>query len=224
MATASTTMSAPAAEGGSFRFSDLARVASARALFILTVATCIVAATIVALLFWPSTYSASAVVMLDQRKNTIAENTSVLSSLPTDPASVQNQIQILTSRDLAAHVIADLKLYEDPEFAKPDMFTGEYPSADAVIDAFLRHLTVQAQGLSTTFTITFTSRDAAKAARVANALASAYLTDQVNYQDEATRRTTDWLIARIRMLARQVQEMQASRAAISRAEQSQRYQ
>ena len=188
-----------------FRFSDLIRVGANRLALILTTATVIVAATIIALLLWPSTYSASTLVMLDQRTNNVAQNSSVLSSLPTDPVSVQNQIQIFTSRDLAARVIADLKLYEDPEFAKPDAITGELPSADKVIDNFEKHLTAEAVGLSTTINVTFKSNDAAKAAKIANAVASAYLADQVNYQDEATRETTSWLLDRIHSLARQVQ-------------------
>ena len=192
-------------DAGVFRFSDLLRVGAQRLALILTTATVIVAATIIALLLWPSTYSASTLVMLDQRVNNIAQNSSTLSALPTDPVSVQNQIQILTSRDLAARVIADLKLYEDPEFAKPDAITGEMPSADAVIDNFEKHLTATAVGLSTTIEVTFKSSDAAKAARIANAVAAAYLADQVNYQDEATRETTSWLLDRIHSLARQVQ-------------------
>ena len=97
-------------DAGVFRFSDLLRVGAQRLALILTTATVIVAATIIALLLWPSSYSASTLVMLDQRVNNIAQNSSTLSALPTDPVSVQNQIQILTSRDLAARVIADLKL------------------------------------------------------------------------------------------------------------------
>ena len=192
-------------DAGVFRFSDLIRVGAKRLALILTTATVIVAITIIALLLWPSIYSASTLVMLDQRTNNVAQNSSVLSSLPTDPVSVQNQIQILTSRDLAARVIADLKLYEDPEFAKPDAITGEMPSADAVIDNFERRLAVEAVGLSTTINVTFKSSDAKKAATVANALAAAYLADQVDYQDEATRETTTWLLDRIHSLARQVQ-------------------
>jgi uncharacterized protein involved in exopolysaccharide biosynthesis/Mrp family chromosome partitioning ATPase len=190
---------------GVFRFSDLIRVGARRLALILTTATVVVAATIIALLLWPATYSASTLVMLDQRVNNIAQNSSVLSSLPTDPVSVQNQIQILTSRDLAARVIADLKLYEDPEFAKPDSITGELPSADKIIDNFEKHLTAEAVGLSTTINVTFKSNNAAKAAKIANAVGSAYLADQVNYQDEATRETTSWLLDRIHALARQVQ-------------------
>ncbi|MBS0275697.1 MAG: hypothetical protein JSR55_15255 [Proteobacteria bacterium] len=190
---------------GAFRFSDLVRVGARRMALILTTATVVVAVTIAALLLWPSVYSASTLLMLEQRTNSVASSTSVLSSLPTDPVSVQNQIQILTSRDLAARVIADMKLYEDPEFAKPDAITGQMPSADAVIDGFERHLTAEAVGLSTTINVTFKSRDAKKAAAIANAIASAYLADQVNFEDEATRNTTTWLLDRIRSLARQVQ-------------------
>lgn len=197
---------APGEDGaGAFRFSDMLRVGAERLGLILTTATVVVAATIIALLLWPSTYSATAVVMLNPQRNTVADNSSVLSALPTDPASVQNQIQIITSRDLASRVIADLKLYEDPEFAKPDPLTGDMPSADAVIDGFLRHLTAEAQGLSTTINITFKSSDPQKAARIADAIADAYLADQVDYANSATRSTTAWLLNRIHALARQVQ-------------------
>ncbi|HWA29831.1 MAG TPA: GumC family protein, partial [Rhizomicrobium sp.] len=195
---------------GAFRFSDLVRVGAERLGLILTTATVIVAATIVALLLWPSTYSATTVVMLNPQRNTVADNSAVLSALPTDPASVQNQIQILTSRDLAARVIADLKLYDDLEFAKPDPLTGQMPSADAVIDGFLRHLEVGAQGLSTTIGITFKSSDPQKAARIADAIANAYLADQVDYANAATRSTTEWLLNRIHVLARQVQAADAA--------------
>lgn len=190
---------------GIFRFSDLLRVGAERLALILTTATVIVAATIIALLLWPSTYSASSLVMLDQRVNSVAQNSSVLSSLPSDPVAVQNQIQILTSRDLAARVIADLKLYDDPEFAKPDAITGKLPSADVVIDNFERHLSVSAVGLSTTIQIAFKSNNPDNAAKIANAIAQSYLAGEVSYQDEATRQTTGWLLDRIHALAHQVQ-------------------
>lgn len=205
------TSTGPAGEDSdAFRFSDLVRVAGERLALVLTTATVIVAATIIALLVWPSTYSGIATVMLDPRVNNVAQISSPLAAQPTDPASVQNQIQILTSRDLGARVIADLKLYEDPEFARPDMFSGEYPSADTVIDNFERRLTVAAVGLSTTITITFKSSDPRKAAAIANALAEAYLADQVNYENEATRTTTTYLLDRIHALARQVQSAEAA--------------
>jgi uncharacterized protein involved in exopolysaccharide biosynthesis len=80
--------------GDSFRFSDLVRVAAARLGLILAVATCFVAFVVVTLVLWPSSYTASTTIMLVPHNNNIAEDTSALSALPADPASIQNQIQI----------------------------------------------------------------------------------------------------------------------------------
>jgi uncharacterized protein involved in exopolysaccharide biosynthesis/Mrp family chromosome partitioning ATPase len=204
------TTTAENGRGDSFQFSDLVRVASKRAAMILAVATVFVALTLLALVLWPTTYTGTATVMLDPRINAVMQNSAVLSAQPTDPASVQNQIQLLTSRDIAAEVIANLKLYDDPEFAAPGMFSNEPPSADQVIDSFEKHLTVSAVGVSTTFTIAFTSRDPDKAAAIANAIADAYLQDQVNTENAASRETTDWLLARIHTLAHQVQQAETA--------------
>ena len=106
----------PAAPPPGFQLADFLRVLETRRGLILRVALAvIVLATLVALLL-PRQYTSSAVVMLDQRKNNITDLSAVLSQLPTDPATLQNQIQILTSRELAADVITKLQLYNDPEF------------------------------------------------------------------------------------------------------------
>jgi uncharacterized protein involved in exopolysaccharide biosynthesis/Mrp family chromosome partitioning ATPase len=194
----------------SFQFSDLVRVASKRASMILAVATVFVAVTLLVLVLWPTTYTATATVMLDPRTNAVLQNSAVLTAQPTDAASVQNQIQILTSRDIAAQAIADLKLYDDPEFAAPSVFTGDLPTPDQVIDTFEKHLTVSAVGVSTTFTIAFSSKDPDKAARIANVIADAYLQDQVNTENTASRETTDWLLTRIHTLAHQVQQAESA--------------
>ncbi len=88
----------------------------ARIGLILCVTAAVVALAVVVVTLLPTRYTSSSVVMLDPRKNTIADLSAVLSALPTDPSSIQNQIQILQSRDLAAEVIAKLGLYDDPEF------------------------------------------------------------------------------------------------------------
>ena len=77
--------------GASFRFADFVRVARARKGLIVSVAVAAIALTLIVLLLLPTLYSASAVVMLDSRKNNVADQSAVLSSLPTDPATVQNR-------------------------------------------------------------------------------------------------------------------------------------
>lgn len=171
----------------------------------------------------PPTYSTSATVMVEPRRNNITDQTSVLSDMPTDPASIQNQIQLLTSRELAGRVVDRLGLTNDPEFnpalaqhsLNPLRWFGPAPAAsgrrryDAVVTNFLKHLAVQAVGLSTTITVTFRSRDPEKAAAVADAVVEAYLDMQAAIKFDITQRTTDWLLARIRELGLQVQAADA---------------
>ena len=191
-----------------FGFVGLGRIIAARRTLILQVAACLVALTIAILYVLPARYSATAVVMLEPRKNNVTDLSAVLSQTPTDPASVQNQIQILTSRELTGRVIDKLKLINDPEFKPLDGFFNTRDGQrmrDAVINAFVKHLSVDAIGLSTSLDISFTARDPEKATRIANAIADAYVTDQVDAKFDATTKTTQWLLDRIQRLALQVQ-------------------
>ena len=199
-----------------FGFAELRRIAEGRRALILRVAAGAMALVVLALLVIPTRYSATAVVMLEPRKNNVTDASAVLSQMPTDPASLQNQIQILTSRDLAGKVIDRLGLASDPEFAAPGgWFASVDPrrARDETIDNFLKLLTVDTVGLSTSLDIAFASRDAEKAARIANGVAQAYVADQVKAKHDATERATQWLIDRIQRLAI---EVQASEEAVQR--------
>ncbi|HSZ74890.1 MAG TPA: polysaccharide biosynthesis tyrosine autokinase, partial [Rhizomicrobium sp.] len=129
--------------------------------------------------------------------------TAVLSQMPTDPASLQNQIQILTSRELAGRVVDKLHLASDPEFA-PHVADPALRH-DGVIDVFLKHLSVDTIGLSTSLSIGFSSKDATKAARIANAVAQAYVEDQEDAEFDITRKTTQWLSDRVHGLAAELE-------------------
>jgi uncharacterized protein involved in exopolysaccharide biosynthesis/Mrp family chromosome partitioning ATPase len=202
----------------SFALADLVRVARARWQTIFTVMLCTIAIAMIVVTFWPSKYSATATIVLEGRKNNITGVSAVLSDLTTDPSTVQNQIQILQSRDLAAAVIGRTGLADDPEFnpaLSPGLFDAFFPnppgtSRDTVIGNFLKHLTVQALGLSTAISVTFSAKDPAKAARIANAIVDTYIDQQVELKFEASRQTTDWLTDRIHQLSGQVQAAESN--------------
>ena len=183
------------------------------------VALGVVVLTVLVVAVWPSRYSSTAVVMLDQRRNNFTDRSAVLSGLPTDPASVQNQIQILTSRDLAEQVIAREHLDEDSEFnvARKTFplnlsAAGLTPDEERslTIDNFLKHLSAQAEGLSTSISIDFSAEEPEKSARIANAVVDAYIASQVRQKSDAARSTTGWLESRIAQLSRQVQAADAA--------------
>ena len=214
--------------------SDILAGLRARLGLIASVTAVVVALAVVVVTLLPTRYTSSSVVMLDPRKNTIADLSAVLSALPTDPASIQNQIQILQSRDLAAEVIAKLGLYDDPEFnpalqtsvggvlvsalnprnwfADRDIATAIDPAVqkDAIIDNFLGHLWAESLGLSTTITLSFSSRDAKKAALIADTVTQTYVGDLVEAKLRASDATSAWLTQRIRDLGSQVQAQEAA--------------
>ncbi len=213
---------------------EIVRGLRARVGLILCTTAAVVALAVVVATLLPTRYTSSSVVMLDPRKNTIADLSSVLSALPTDPSSIQNQIQILQSRDLAAEVIAKLDLYDDPEFnpalqqsvggllfsalnprnwfADRDAAATMDPAVqkDAIIDDFSGHLWAESLGLSTTITVSFSSRDAKKAALIADTVAQTYVHDLVEAKLRASDATSTWLTQRIRDLNAQVQAQEAA--------------
>jgi succinoglycan biosynthesis transport protein ExoP len=197
--------------------------------------TAVIVLALISVVLWQLTplYSASSVVMLDKQKNSVEDVASVLSGISTDPVGVQNQVQILTSRDLAERVVDKLNLEQDPQFSNvragrgyarllnpvnwfsahseiaPDPYT-EANQRRAVIDQFQQHLTVAPVGLSSALTVTYASPDARDAARIANAVADAYVEDQLNVKFDATQKATAWLADRIKDLSRQAQAADAA--------------
>ncbi|HUJ45634.1 MAG TPA: polysaccharide biosynthesis tyrosine autokinase [Rhizomicrobium sp.] len=213
----------PAGAGTSrVRVADVVQVVRDRRGLIFTIAAIVVALTAIVLMILPTMYSASAVVMLESRRNNVADATSVLTALPTDPTSVQNQIQILTSRDLASRVVDRLGLDNDPEFAAGGWFSAPDYAApgdvsvaqhERTVSNFLKRLSVESEGLSTAITVRFSARSPEKAAQIANAIAETYVESSLQTKFQATKEATGWLEGRVRELSRQVQ---ADDAAVER--------
>jgi uncharacterized protein involved in exopolysaccharide biosynthesis/Mrp family chromosome partitioning ATPase len=216
-----------------FQLADLIALILARRALIIKVTIATVLLALIVALMLPTTWSGQATVMLDQRRNNFTESSDVLSQLPSnEPATMQNQIQLLTSRELAGQVVDQLHLVDDPEFNDTlhsdsnsvlrdlthalnprnwfadDTSPSQSRQRDQVIDAFLKHISASAQGLSTAVTLTATSHDANKAAAMANALAQAYVDSQVKLKMQATQATTGWLNEKLDDLAGQLQSQE----------------
>jgi capsular exopolysaccharide synthesis family protein len=186
-----------------------------------------------ALAFITPTYSATSYVILDQRANTAMDSNAVVSGLTTDPNSIETQVQVLQSRNLAGKVADTLKLADDPNFNPPadappsglhawldpvlnavnswfprDSSTPP-PAAppvgprDAIVNRLLANLTVGAQGRSAAIEIKFQWLDPVMAAAVANAFADGYVADQLAYKNSATQQASQWLSERLEQLSAQ---------------------
>lgn len=221
-----------------FDLADVLRIIRFRLGIIAGTAVTIIALTAITLFQMTPLYSATALVILEGRQNNVVDIEAVLSGISTDPSSVENQIQILTSRGLAGRVVDTLNLQNDPEFnprldeTGPSLIQALNPlrwfgsagesllseaqeterAHDEIVSRFLSGLSVQPVGRSTAMQIVIQSPSAQKATRMANAVAEAYVDDQLNAKFEATERATSWLSERITSLAEEVQNAEAAAA------------
>jgi uncharacterized protein involved in exopolysaccharide biosynthesis/Mrp family chromosome partitioning ATPase len=129
---------------------------------------------------------------------------------------VESQARLITSNNVLLQVIQNTGLDKDPEFGGTSkgamtsligLFGVRTPSAEetklgqmAALDALNRHVSVKKTDRSFIVDIDVWSRDPAKAAMLANALAHAYLTESKNSQATAARRATTDLSGRLKEL------------------------
>lgn len=90
------------------------------------------------------------------------------------------------------------------------------PRRRAAIGAIASRLSVTLLGRTFVIVITVESPDDSMSARIANAIAEAYLADQVETKNEANRRATEWLEQRLAELRRNLQIAEEAVAAYRR--------
>src|SRR5215470_12094587 len=177
---------------------------------ILFVTALTVAAGIIYLRVTPPTYTAQATVLMGVQRSQFVQQQSIVPDAPFDSQQLESQLQVIKSRALASSIINRLKLLADPEFARPaagsvpglfeSVFNIFSPDAarlkrnadpmERATAEFADHLTVTRVGVSFVIEIGFSSRSAERAAQIANAVANAYIVDQLDAKYEANRIAT----------------------------------
>src|SRR6266436_8927425 len=66
----------------------------------------------------PPTFTATSTMMIETRKGVISDY--LVGNTPPDPAWVESQIGVLKSVNVAAYVVKQLRLADDPKFIHPD--------------------------------------------------------------------------------------------------------
>ena len=77
---------------------------------------------------------------------------------------------------------------------------SDFGSKRAAVGTFEHNLTIRRVGLTYVVNISFQSLSPARAAEIANAVASAYIDDQLEAKFDSARRAGSWLQARLREL------------------------
>jgi len=156
-------------------------------------------------------YEATAQIKLDplQRQAIDLDKASQPSSPQSDQARIDSEVQVLQSRNIA-HAVADqLGLAHDPEFNKKDVPVQGKQVPEAVVDEILNSLTVKAETGTYIIDIGFSSKEANKAAAIANAFVDNYQQDSVNRRTQMAARQTETLDKRLQTLGGEVQAQEA---------------
>lgn len=197
---------------------------------ILSVIACALALGFIYLFTATPKFTATARMVIDTGKIKLFQQ-QTFGDLGVDPATTETQVEILKSENISLAVIKDLHLTDDQEFVGPGagligavfelvqgIFSSEEPASEfeltrKALARFEKQRDVKRAGLTYVMDINFTSVSADKSARIANAIADAYIVDQLEAKYQATKRASIWLQDRIKEL--RTQATAAQRAVVS---------
>lgn len=171
-------------------------------------------------------YTGSAILVVETPKLPLFQTGAPLGDAAPSSASVDTQIEILNSDDIALSVIKELHLEEDPEFVASSSVLGrivggvegaiskafhtilslrdhslnrETPEYLA-LQTFHKRLKVKRVAATYAIAISFESRDPYRAAQVANAIADAYELNAFQAKYQVAGKAAQWLQARLQQL------------------------
>ena len=171
-------------------------------------------------------YRSTVTLLIEQKQAKVITIEEVYGLDGSNKEYLQTQFEILKSRELAARVVRELKLETHPEFAPQEETKQETdqtsfkldwrfllpkghqknPSIsddekfNRIVDRFSANLTVAPVRNTQLVKISFESFDKALAARVANAMAYAYINSQMEARIAVTEQAAAWLTVRMSSL------------------------
>jgi exopolysaccharide transport family protein len=194
-------------------------------LFIVTIVAATFVVGAVLLLRQTPLYTASAEVLLDSKRDRLADP--VQADMVVNFAEVENQMEIIRSTALLRRVVVSQHLAPASRADRAAHPADGPAIAPATIDAAtvdLAHLPpsvtaaiqqlkgglVVSRNKGHLITIAFTSPDPQRAADIANAIAAAYIVDKLDTRYEGAKRAADWLNSRLTELRNQVRKSEAA--------------
>ena len=171
-------------------------------------------------------YRATATILLETGKSKVVSVEEVYTGVSASREFFQTQAEIMRSRELVTKVVAKLKLGSHPEFdprqrepslwqkwtaplgLEPDTnvdITDEMAEKSAVVQVMGRLSAEPAKG-SSMLRVSFEAHDRELAARAANAVADAFIENDLEARFQLTQKATDWLNSRVAGLRQKLSE------------------
>lgn len=157
----------------------------------------------------PPQYTATTLLLIDARSNVLPIQQIRATDANAESAHVETQVEVLKSERITRAVIVSEDLAKYPEFSQSrppfwQFWKQEEPKAADPAEAqnqvaakavkeFQNRLNVKRNASTHIIEISFRHSDPKVAARIANAVASSYLTEQLKQRDDLIRNTSQWL-------------------------------
>lgn len=204
--------------------------------FILVATALSLAASIALLRVVPPNYMSQVKVLIGSSKTPVVQPQSIQDDTPID---LESQIEVIKSRGIAASVIKELNLADDPDFngrggslhavlnvlrkmAGTAVPEAETSSMDDLVDEFQRRMSAFRIGTSAVIEVDFNASNAHQSAIIANAIVRTYLDEQLKAETGENRAMTAWLHERLQELGddataaeRAVNELKSKRNIVS---------
>jgi len=159
-------------------------------------------------------YRSTASLLIEQNKSKVVSIEEVYSGISANREYFQTQAEILKSRELARKVVQKLNLVSHPEFDPRQQETPFWKKwlasigyvdppltnesiEKAVVEKFLRDLSIEPVRLSQLIKVHFESHDRELAATVANTVADTYIENDLEARYLMTQKAAQWLNERL---------------------------
>ncbi|RWC85817.1 MAG: lipopolysaccharide biosynthesis protein [Mesorhizobium sp.] len=203
----------------SVELGDLKRILVRRRFLILATAALLTLGALLYGLFTPALYSSVAEIIVDPQDLQVVTNDVNPSRVPPDGGitMVESQVAVVQSSGVLLRAIAATNLTEDPEFngqggLLSHLLGGVLGSGSAetdktgkTLDALRRRLGVKRADKVLVLDVIVTAKSADKAAKLANAIAQAYLADQASARAKMATDASDSITARLEEQRKRVQ-------------------
>jgi succinoglycan biosynthesis transport protein ExoP len=154
----------------------------------------------------PHKYTATTQILIDPMDLRAAQS-DISPTIPQSDAAVlqvESQARVIASDNVLRRVVASEGLDHDPEFMRGAMAQKYGPLA--ALNELQRRVQVKRSERTYVVDVSVTSEDPDKAARIANAIAQAYLTEQIEARSNAARQISQALTGRLKELQTRVRD------------------
>ncbi|KRB23776.1 MULTISPECIES: GumC family protein [Mesorhizobium] len=199
---------------------DLKRILVRRRFLILATAALLTLVTLLYGLFTPALYSSVAEIIIDPQDLQVVTNDVNPSRVPPDGGitMVESQVSVVQSTGVLLRAIEATNLTEDPEFNGQGGLVGrllggllgsgsaETDRTGKTLDALRGRLAVKRADKVLVLDVIVTAKSPDKAAKLANAIAQAYLADQASARAKMATDASDSITARLDEQRKRVQQ------------------